>query len=128
MSEVKETSTDDAPATPLVPKNPISVSRTTTPGKRSTINKYAVASIAALVGVAALLSYVAFQVMWPTCAVATPHIGLAVEAVYATGVVRPEQYAHVSSRVTAHITDILVKEGEQVEAGQELAHLNADVE
>lgn len=54
-----------------------------------------------------------------------PSRGEAVEIVYATGFVEPDQPVEVSARVTAPITQILADEGQRVLRGQPLAQLDA---
>lgn len=54
----------------------------------------------------------------------SPERGPAVEAVYATGVVEPENWARVSAVVPGRLAEILVREGETVREGQPLARLD----
>lgn len=49
-----------------------------------------------------------------------PHRGTAVELVYATGFVEPDQPESVSARVTAPVVAVLAGEGEPVRRGQAL--------
>ncbi|MGE5503097.1 MAG: efflux RND transporter periplasmic adaptor subunit [Actinomycetota bacterium] len=56
--------------------------------------------------------------------VATPERGTAVEAVYATGTVEPEQWAKIAPLVSGRIAEILVNEGDRVVRGQPLARLD----
>ena len=49
--------------------------------------------------------------------------GTAVELVYATGFVEPEQPVSVAARVTAPVVEVLVQEGERVHRGQALIRL-----
>lgn len=51
--------------------------------------------------------------------------GEAVDLVYATGFVEPEQPVEVSSRVTAPVIEVLVREGDRVARGQPLVRLDA---
>lgn len=55
---------------------------------------------------------------------ARPTRGPAVEAVYATGVVEPENWAKVAAVTPGRLAEILVREGEQVTRGQPLARLD----
>ncbi|HLO75228.1 MAG TPA: efflux RND transporter periplasmic adaptor subunit, partial [Magnetospirillum sp.] len=50
--------------------------------------------------------------------------GPAIEAVYATGVVEPENWARVSALSAGRLAEILVREGETVHEGQPLARLD----
>ncbi len=54
----------------------------------------------------------------------TPTRGPAVEAVYATGVVEPENWARVSAVTPGRLAEILVREGDAVREGQPLARLD----
>lgn len=54
----------------------------------------------------------------------TPTRGPAVEAVYATGVVEPENWARVSAVAAGRLAEILVREGDAVREGQALARLD----
>jgi RND family efflux transporter MFP subunit len=60
----------------------------------------------------------------PSVAVVKPERGLAVEALYATGVVEPVVWAKVSPTLTARLVELLVQEGQTVKAGQPLAKLD----
>lgn len=51
--------------------------------------------------------------------------GKALDLVYATGFVEPRQPVEVSSRVTAPVIEVLVKEGDRVVRGQPLLRLDA---
>lgn len=55
---------------------------------------------------------------------ATPERGPAVEAVYATGVVEPENWARVSAVIPGRLAEILAREGDSVREGQALARLD----
>ncbi|MGE5476696.1 MAG: efflux RND transporter periplasmic adaptor subunit [Bacteroidales bacterium] len=57
-------------------------------------------------------------------ALAAPERGPAVEAVYATGVVEPENWARVSAVSSGRLAEILVREGDSVREGQPLARLD----
>lgn len=57
-------------------------------------------------------------------ATASSHRGTAVDLVYATGFVEPEEPVSVSARVTAPVTLVFVKEGERVRKGQPLLRLD----
>ncbi len=57
--------------------------------------------------------------------VAAVERGLAADLVYATGYVEPEHPVIVSSRVTAPVAAVLVREGDRVAAGQALVRLDA---
>lgn len=52
-------------------------------------------------------------------------IGPAIELVYATGFVEPEQPVSVAARITAPVLDVLVDEGASVRKGQALLRLDA---
>lgn len=54
----------------------------------------------------------------------TPERGPAVEAVYATGVVEPENWARVSAVIPGRLAEILAREGDAVREGQPLARLD----
>lgn len=54
----------------------------------------------------------------------SPERGLAVEAVYATGTVEPENWAQIAAVTTGRIAEILVREGDRVTRGQPLAQLD----
>lgn len=56
--------------------------------------------------------------------IARPQRGPAVEAVYATGVVEPENWARVSAVIPGRIAEILAREGDEVRRGQPLARLD----
>lgn len=51
--------------------------------------------------------------------------GRALDLVYATGFVEPREPVDVASRVTAPVTEVLVREGERVMRGQPLVRLDA---
>jgi len=55
---------------------------------------------------------------------AKPFRGPAVEAVYATGVVEPENWAKIAALAPGRLAEILVKEGDAVRQGQPLARLD----
>lgn len=57
-------------------------------------------------------------------AVAKPTRGAAVEAVYATGVVEPVNFAKVAPIATSRIKDVLAKDGDKVKRGAVLAKLD----
>jgi RND family efflux transporter MFP subunit len=56
-------------------------------------------------------------------AVISPHLGQAVEAVYATGNVEPTIMVPISPRVTAHLIELMAVEGQTVKKGDILARL-----
>lgn len=56
--------------------------------------------------------------------VVAPFRGQAIEAVYATGVVEPEQWAKIAALAPGRIAEILVREGDRVRQGQALARLD----
>lgn len=58
--------------------------------------------------------------------VVTARTGTAVELVYATGFVEPEQPVSVAARVTAPVMEVLVEEGQHVRRGQALVRLADD--
>jgi len=60
----------------------------------------------------------------PAVEVASPARGPAVEAVYATGTVEPVHYAEIASKITSRVTQVRVREGQRVSAGDVLAVLN----
>lgn len=76
--------------------------------------------LAALAGGAVLLSRSGGRELELT----TPERGAAVEAVYATGVVEPENWARVSALSPGRLAEILVREGDSVREGQALARLD----
>lgn len=61
----------------------------------------------------------------PLVTVQKPHIGQAVQAVYATGSVEPLQWARIVPPQAARLQQWNVQEGERVDAGQVLAQLDA---
>jgi len=61
----------------------------------------------------------------PVVAVARPHIGPAVQAVYATGTVEPVVMMPIAPRIGARIVSLDVDEGAIVRQGQVLAHLES---
>lgn len=79
-----------------------------------------VAVLAALAG-AGVLIYNRLQL---SVAVAKPARGVAVEAVYATGVVEPVNFARVAPVATSRIKDVLAKDGDKVKRGAVLAKLD----
>jgi RND family efflux transporter MFP subunit len=58
--------------------------------------------------------------------IASVRRGTAVELVYATGFVEPEQPVSVAARVTAPVVDVLVVEGQRVRRGQPIIRLADD--
>jgi RND family efflux transporter MFP subunit len=56
--------------------------------------------------------------------VAVPERGVAVDSVYATGIVEPVSWAQVSSLVPGRIADIRVHDGDKVKEGELLARLD----
>lgn len=54
--------------------------------------------------------------------------GVAVQAVYATGVIEPVHWAQISPQLSGRIVDVLVREGDMVEKGQILARQDTSVE
>jgi lipoprotein-releasing system ATP-binding protein len=60
----------------------------------------------------------------PVLATILPTTGLALEAVYATGVVEAVDSARVGTTIAARITSLSVDEGDRVTAGQPLAQLD----
>lgn len=60
----------------------------------------------------------------PAVTVTRPMRGPAVEAVYATGTVEPEQWAKVSPILAGRVAEICVQEGQEVTQGQLLARLD----
>ena len=72
-----------------------------------------------------LTAGVAFWALRPReVAVTRPHAGPAVEMVYATGFVEPDQPVSVAARVTAPVARVLVDEGATVRRGQALLLLD----
>jgi RND family efflux transporter MFP subunit len=59
----------------------------------------------------------------PTVAVVAVTRGMAVEAVYATGVTEPVDWSRISPTVKGRLAEILVREGQAVTAGQVLARM-----
>lgn len=57
-------------------------------------------------------------------ALVSPQRGMAVEAVYATGTVEPENWAKIGPVTTGRIAEMLVDEGDVVKRGQHLARLD----
>lgn len=60
----------------------------------------------------------------PRVSIAVPSRGMAVDAVYATGVVEPLTMVEVAPTLTGRIERILVEEGTEVRPGQELLRLD----
>lgn len=60
----------------------------------------------------------------PAVELARPQTGLAVEAVYATGMVEPVRWARIGPVAQGRIAEMLVAEGERVKEGQPLARLD----
>lgn len=54
----------------------------------------------------------------------SPQIGMAVEAIYATGTIEPVTWAKIGAVTTGRIAEILVEEGDAVRQGQQLARLD----
>lgn len=77
--------------------------------------------VLAAVTVAGVFIYDRFRL---SVAVAKPTRGAAVEAVYATGVVEPVNFAKVAPVATGRIKDILAKDGDKVKRGAVLAKLD----
>ncbi|MBI2313440.1 MAG: efflux RND transporter periplasmic adaptor subunit [Betaproteobacteria bacterium] len=80
----------------------------------------AAAVLAALAGAGVFL----YDRLRLSVAVAKPARGAAVEAVYATGVVEPVNFAKVAPVATGRIKDILAKDGDKVRRGAVLAKLD----
>ncbi|HEX7777198.1 MAG TPA: efflux RND transporter periplasmic adaptor subunit [Parvibaculum sp.] len=76
--------------------------------------------IAACVGILAIAS-AAFLLRAPAIETVKPVRGPAVEAVYATGTVEPVHYAQTGSKLAGRVTEVRVKEGDQVAKGDVLA-------
>lgn len=77
-----------------------------------------------LVAVLAVSGYFVAQNRAPVVETAKAERGPAVELVYATGFVEPQQPVMVSSRVTAPVREVLVEEGQRVVPGQKLLLLD----
>jgi len=83
-----------------------------------------------LAAVAIGLAVAVAAVLWlrlgatPTVEVATPRRGPAVQAVYATGIVEPVQWAKVTPLVRGRIVDLCRCEGRSVKAGDFLVRLD----
>lgn len=60
----------------------------------------------------------------PRVAIALATQGTALEAVYATGTVEPEQWARIGPAIRGRLTEVLVEEGRRVTEGQPLARLD----
>lgn len=89
---------------------------------RSRKTLWVVAITVALLGAAV----VAWRMLRPTpVSVAAIVRGTAVDAVYATGSVEPEQRVAVKSRLPGHVAELLVREGDVVTKGQRLARIDA---
>lgn len=80
--------------------------------------------LAAILLAVAIAAYLLLERL-PAVATVNPSRGEAVEVVYATGYVEPDQPVEVAARVTAPITQVLAKEGQRVSRGQPLAQLDA---
>ena len=80
--------------------------------------------IALLVAVAAVGGWFGWQQFKPPEGVlVAPTRGVAVDAVYATGLVEPSLEIRIAPRAAGRIVDLLADEGDRVEAGQVLARL-----
>lgn len=66
---------------------------------------------------------VSFFVLAKDVAVATPHQGQAIEAVYATGTVEPTIMVPIAPRNSAHLIELRAIEGQTVQRGEVLARL-----
>ncbi len=66
---------------------------------------------------------VPFFVLTKDVAVATPHQGQAIEAVYATGTVEPTIMVPIAPRTAAHLMELRAIEGQTVKSGDVLARL-----
>jgi RND family efflux transporter MFP subunit len=66
---------------------------------------------------------VPFFVLTKDVAVATPHQGQAIEAVYATGTVEPTIMVPIAPRTAAHLIELRAIEGQTVQRGDVLAKL-----
>jgi len=76
-----------------------------------------------IIAVAAAAFY-GWRRLHPEVIVVFPETGTAIEAVYATGIVEPKDWAKVSSTITGRIDAFLVNDGDTVEKGQALARLD----
>lgn len=60
----------------------------------------------------------------PAVEAARPVRGPAVEAVYATGIVKPLRYAQIGSKTMGRVAEVAVAEGDRIEAGALLAQID----
>jgi RND family efflux transporter MFP subunit len=84
----------------------------------------ALAISAALLAAAAAGGFLLLQGLYPVVEVAAVSTGPAVQAVYATGVVEPVQWAKIGPVTTGRIVAMEAEEGQTVEAGAVLARLD----
>jgi multidrug efflux system membrane fusion protein len=91
-------------------------------GRRTRLVPWALAAAALLV----IAGAATWFLLPPTVATVAPIRGPAVEAVYATGTVEPSTLIAIAGRVTARITEVIVKEGDEVAKGQLLLRFEDD--
>ena len=60
----------------------------------------------------------------PVVAIIHPARGVAISAVYATGIIEAIDYARVSATVAGRVVELAVDEGDKVQSGQRLARLD----
>jgi len=78
--------------------------------------------------VAAASVFVVLRQLRPVAVSVEPVVrGRAVEAVYATGTVEPRERAIVKARISEHVEELLVREGDVVTRGQVLARIESPV-
>lgn len=82
--------------------------------------------LVALVAVGALLWFARQRFAPPEVDLASPTRGMALDAVYATGVVEPSLEIRIGPRTPGRIVDLRVDEGDRVKRGQLLARLEDD--
>lgn len=81
--------------------------------------------LAALLVMAAVAGgYLLWRAQPAAVTLAPARLGPAIDLVYATGFVEPEQPVSVSARLTAPVTEVLVDEGDRVVKGQPLLHVD----
>jgi RND family efflux transporter MFP subunit len=93
---------------------------------RKSGRRWRILAVASLFAIAAAAVGVGYEAHWgaPTVAVTQPTRGLAIEAIYATGVVEAIQYARFGATVAGRISELLVDEGDRVRKGEVVAWLD----
>ena len=80
--------------------------------------------ILVLLAVAAAAAFAFERMSGRSVSLAEVTVGQAVRAVYATGIVEPENWARIAPLTTGRVAEVLVKEGDRVAKGQVMARLD----